>query len=309
MKLNLKARILLALSAVILAVACSTDDDHFQSTNISTRQTTETDSVANDSVTTDSVETDTVKGQEILPPDEIGANPYVKFYSVDEEDTVKVTSGESQTAQAPLDIQLIGNVGNPDNYNYICEWRIWSTKDNGSEENPLVTRFEENTTYTLTKSGGYGIKLYITFSLDGDTIEYESEPINIVISESKLVCPDGFSPNNDSINDTYRITAQSIIKLDAKFFNRWGDRVHTATLDNAQHVEGEPNKLVLWDGKYNGKIVDNGVYYMNLEALGSDGRKYKIKKAISVTKGFREGTESSSGGSSSDGGGGGGVSM
>ena len=172
-----------------------------------------------------------------------------------------------------------------------------------------MTRFEENTTYTLTQSGGYNAKLYVTFTQGTDTIEYESEVIGIVISESQLTCPDAFTPNNDSINDTYRITAQSIIKLDAKFFNRWGDRVHTATLDNAQHVEGEPNKLVLWDGKYNGKIVDNGVYYMNLEALGSDGRKYKIKKAISVTKGFREGTESSSGGSSSDGGGGGGVSM
>ena len=303
MKLNLKARILLALSAVILTVACGTDDDHFQSTNISTRQTTETDSVANDSVTTDSVETDTVKGQEILPPDEIGANPYVKFYSVDEEDTVKVTSGESQTAQAPLDIQLIGNVGNPDNYNYICEWRIWSTKDNGSEENPLVTRFEENTTYTLTKSGGYGIKLYITFSLDGDTIEYESEPINIVISESKLVCPDGFSPNNDSINDTYRITAQSIVKLDAKFFNRWGEKLHTATLATAKHVEGEPNKLVLWDGKHNGNVVSDGVYILRLDAEGSDGIKYKIKKSISVMTKFHEGTETDSGGGSSGGGG------
>ena len=101
---------------------------------------------------------------------------------------------------------------------------------------------------------------------------------------------------------------EAIVKLDAKFFDRWGVKLHTATLENAQHVEGEPNKLVLWDGKYKGKVVENGVYYLNLEALGSDGRKYKIKKAINVLKGFREGSEES-GSSGGSGGGGGGVSI
>ena len=290
-KLKLKTKIILAVSALLLVIACGHDDDYSQGVSNSTRQTTDADSV-----TTDSVASDSVKYPEILPPDEMGANPYIKFYSVDEEDTVRLTAGESQTTQAPLTFELIGNVGNPDGYNYVCEWRVWSTKDNGSENNPLVTRFEQNTTYTLTKSGGYGIKLYVTFSLDGDTIEYESETVNLVISESKLVCPDGFSPNNDSINDTYRITAQSIVKLDAKFFNRWGEKIHTATLETAKHVEGEPNKLVLWDGKHNGKVVSDGVYILNLYGLGSDGLEYKIRKSISIMTIFHEGTETNSSG-------------
>ena len=216
---------------------------------------------------------------------------------MDEEDTVTVTPGESQTAQAPLNISLTANVSNPKNYKYICEWRIWEADKDESQT--LVTRFEENTTYLLTRSGGYNIKLYVTFSQDADTIEYESEPISVVISESKLTCPDGFTPNNDSINDTYRITAQSIIKLDAKFFSRWGEIIHTATLETAKHVEGEPNKLILWDGKKNGKVVDNGIYLLHLDALGSDGRKYKIKKSITVMTDYREGTENTTGGGAS----------
>ena len=273
----------MAFIGVILAVSCSTEDDGTGGNFAGTRQTNSTSG--------------SKKFAEGLEEGETGAVPTVTFYSVDEEDTVTVTPGESQTAQAPLVIELAANVNNPEGYNYICEWRIWSTNENGSETNPLVTRFEENTTYTMMKSGGYGIKLYVTFTQDGDTIEYESEDISVVISESKLTCPDGFSPNNDSINDNFRITAQSIVKLDAKFFNRWGTLLHTATLETAQHVEGEPNKLILWDGRYKGTLVKDGIYLLHLNALGSDGLKYKIDKAISVLTGFREGSETTGGGS------------
>ena len=282
----------------MLVLACSNDDDILKE-NLSTRHETEEGTNLQDSEESDGEdqdEDDTPSGSdEILPPDETGANPVAIFYSIDEGDTVKVTPGESATTQAPLEIKLKGNVGNPDGYKYICEWRIWRTNDNGSEDSPLVTRFEENTTFTVTKSGGYGIKLYITFTLDNDTIEYESEQISVVISESKLTCPDAFTPNNDSINDTYRITAQSIVKLDAKFISRWGENIHTATLNNVQRVEDEPNKLVLWDGKRNGKVVEDGVYYLNLYGLGSDGIEYKIRNSITIVTKYREGSEKTGG--------------
>lgn len=224
---------------------------------------------------------------------ETTAEPFVSFYSVDEEDSVKVTPGESSTAQAPLSITLTANISNPQNYNYVCEWRIWNA--NEGESSPLLTRFEEETSYTLTKSGGYGIKLYVTFTQGTDTIEYESETITIVISESKLTCPDGFSPNGDGINDEFRITAQSIVKLEATFFNRWGKALHSVNLATAEHAEGEPDKLILWDGKVNGEYVADGIYLLHLDALGSDGIKYKIKKTISVLKGFHENGETSGG--------------
>ncbi len=222
------------------------------------------------------------------------AAPVVTFYSIDEAADVEVTPGESQTAQAPLDITMTANINNPDGYDYVCEWRLWSMKE--TEQTPIVTRFEENTSYTLTQSGGYGVKLYVTFTHAGDTVEYESEPINVVVSESKLTCPDGFSPNDDGINDYYRITAQSIVKLKATFFNRWGQVVHSVTLEDAEHADGEPNKLILWDGRKNGKYVKDGVYFLNLYGLGSDGIEYKFKKAVNVLKGFNENSETNGGG-------------
>lgn len=222
------------------------------------------------------------------------AAPVISFYSVDESANVEVAPGESQTTQAPLDITLTANVSNPNNYNYVCEWRLWSAKE--TEKTPMMTRFEEQTSYTLTQSGGYNVKLYVTFTQGTDTIEYESEVMKVVISESKLTCPDGFSPNNDGINDLFRITAQSIVKMEATFFNRWGQKLHSVTLENVEHAEGEANKLILWDGMVHGKVVKDGVYYLNLYAVGSDGIEYKIKKAVNVLKGFSERGETTGGG-------------
>lgn len=214
------------------------------------------------------------------------ASPTISFYSVDEESDIEMTAGESQSAQAPLEIKLAANVDCPSEYRYTCEWRIWRAEE--SEEKAILTRFEENTTYTLTKSGGYNAKLYVTFTQDTDTIEYESEIFTIGISESKLTCPDGFSPNGDNINDEFRITAQSIVKFNAVFFNRWGQKLHSVTINDVQHAEGEPEKWILWDGKVNGKVVKDGAYLVNIIAEGSDGIQYKIKKAINVLKGIRE---------------------
>lgn len=223
--------------------------------------------------------------------EEATANPTVTFYSVEDRDDVSLTPGEDRTTQAPLEVIMEANIVNPKNYKCISEWRVWDS--DGSEDEPLITRFEETTSLTLTKAGGYNFKLYATFIEGTDTIEYASDPIRIVISESKLTAPDGFSPNGDNINDEFRITAQSIVKLNAVFFNRWGQRVHSVTLENLEYAEDDPTKVALWDGKVNGKYVKDGVYFLNLQATGSDGIKYNIKKAVNVLKGFRENSETS----------------
>ena len=207
------------------------------------------------------------------------AEPVITFYSSTEETTVEMSPAESQTTQAPAEITCTANVDDGGGqYSYICEWRIYNSDE--GETSPILTRFDENITYTLTQSGGYGVKLYITFvDAQNDTIEYESEAFSIVISESKLTCPDGFSPNGDGINDVYNIDFQSIVKVDGVIFNRWGKVLHKWTVENL--AQG-------WDGMVGGKPVKDGVYFINLDAYGSDGLHYKIKKAINVLKGFRE---------------------
>ena len=206
------------------------------------------------------------------------ANPTVVFYSTEDNADVEMSPGDEQSAPAPLEIKMYANLEEDEDWTATCEWKLYSAS--GSESEPILDRYEENTTYTLEQSGGYYIKLYVTFTnSDDEEVEYESEVFQLSISTSKLSCPDGFSPNNDGINDVFKVTYQSIVSMQGAIFNRWGQKVYSFNLSNVDNG---------WDGMYNGKYVKDGVYFLNLQATGSDGVKYNIKKAINVMKGLRD---------------------
>ena len=160
-------------------------------------------------------------------------------------------------------------------YTTSFEWTI--TRD--QEESPFIDRFNDNLEYTIDEKGSYTINLTALLTRQ-DGVEYLYEyASNVTIKESELDCPNAFSPNGDNINDTFRMTKlQSIVQLEGEIYNRWGQVLHTFTLDNIK--DG-------WDGYYNGKVVKDGAYILRIYAKGSEGREYKIRKVINVLKGYR----------------------
>ena len=222
------------------------------------------------------------------------ASPKIKYVDTTSEsgDSITVSPGDSQTAQAPLELFCEANADVPEGWTAIYEWRFFDTQK--GEDSPFLTRFEENTSYTLTASGSYSIKLFATFTKNDGTIEEVTpDPMTIVISESELKCPNAFSPNDDGKNDVLRISCKSIVKLSASIFNRWGKKMASKELSNLTdgYMENGTFYINIWDGRYGGKYVNDGVYFLNLYAKGSDGVEYKEKKAINVIKGFNEDTE------------------
>ncbi len=188
--------------------------------------------------------------------------PTVSFYSQKEQSNVELNAGDESITQAPVDITCIANIDdNGGQYRYVCEWRIYRSDE--GEDSPVLTRFDEEVTYTLTQAGGYGIKLYTTFVDDSknDTVEIVSDEIKVVV------------------NDVYTVEYESLVKVSGVIVNRWGKKMHTFTLENL--ADG-------WDGKQGGEPVKDGVYFLNLDAVGSDGLHYRIKKAINVLKGTKE---------------------
>lgn len=69
-----------------------------------------------------------------------------------------------------------------------------------------------------------------------------------------FIKPDNaFTPNDDGINDIWRISGTSTFQqLSVKVFNRWGQEVHSnEPYDNSQ----------AWDGKQNNVKVPEGTYF------------------------------------------------
>lgn len=184
-----------------------------------------------------------------------------------------IYEGESYSGGAPLDINFISNV-KTDKSNLVYEW-IYSNDINGNSI--ILQRRDENTDFPIENSGTYYVSLIITDTNNG--IDYYSAPFTISITESLFELPNAFSPNGDGINDIYYIKKlQSIIKFNAYIFNRWGQEMFRWDINNID--EG-------WDGKYHGKTVRDGVYFISAEAEGADGAKYTKKMAINVLTGTK----------------------
>ena len=108
----------------------------------------------------------------------------------------------------------------------------------------------------------------------------DPKTISFSISESKLEFPNGISPNDDERNDVLKPKEgfKNIVSFHAVVFNRWGKKLYSW-----DDIHGG------WDGKVNGKVVKDGVYFLHVTAKGSDGIDYNIKKAINVISGYNNG--------------------
>ncbi|WP_302023226.1 gliding motility-associated C-terminal domain-containing protein [uncultured Prevotella sp.] len=215
----------------------------------------------------------------------IKADTYDEIPTISPTATYVTDEGEEENSNMSGNAPLVGRFqANPQNvgeYSANYEWRF--TID--GESTPYLTRYEENTEYTFTKAGTHNIVVYATFINGNDTIAYTQEywdeigPMRVTISGSKLEMPNAFSPNGDGINDIYKAKDgyQSIIEFHAYIFNRWGQKLY----EWDDPAGG-------WDGKYNGKDVKQGVYFVLVKAKGADGRTFNIRRDVNLLRGYTE---------------------
>lgn len=204
------------------------------------------------------------------------------YPSVNPAAVYETADGEIEDASSPQSAPVVGhftsNVSDLGEYTVRYEWKIYAP---GMEASPLVHRFDADIDYTFTQSGTFYVQLYATFVAGRDTIQYpeegEANPFVVSISESKLELPNAFSPNGDGYNDIYKVKEGylSIVSFKATIFNRWGQKIYSWT-----DIDGG------WDGKFHGSVVKDGTYFVVVEAVGADGRKYKIRRDVNVLTGF-----------------------
>lgn len=183
-----------------------------------------------------------------------------------------IAAGETYAGSAPLTVTFSANPpsGHDPATNY--EWHFFN------QNNPCeayLIRYDEDTEYIFTEAGTTRVVLYEI--LNGDTTRYNA--INVSISESSLQMPNAFSPNGDGINDVYRAKPgyKSIVSFKAVIFNRWGQKLY----EWDDPAGG-------WDGKYKGRDVAQGTYFVNVTAKGADGREFRIRRDVNLLRGYTQ---------------------
>jgi gliding motility-associated-like protein len=167
-------------------------------------------------------------------------------------DTVNVFVWKKPTADAGPDqkifegdpAQLAGVAGGTDvSYAWTPVYNI----TDATILNPVVTP-ESDTTYTLTVS-----------SMDGCGSAADKVFIRVF---KKIIIPNAFSPNNDGINDTWRIQKlDTYPEADVSVFNRYGQLVFKS--------RGYSNE---WAGTYDGKPLPVGTYYYVIDLKTGFGK-------------------------------------
>ena len=222
--------------------------------------------------------------------------PTATYYMTNEsgEEETGVIGADTNPLNAPVRIVFNANLSMP--CNVLYKWTIACmikeaesttvTTDSIIRVGQSYGEYEE-LVMDFNQSGSYTVQLYAQFYDDDNELIYEfpeegedPKTISFSISESKLEFPNGISPNDDERNDVLRPKDgfKNIVSFHAVVFNRWGKKLYSW-----DDIHGG------WDGKVNGKVVKDGVYFLHVTAKGSDGIDYNIKKAINVISGYNNG--------------------
>jgi gliding motility-associated-like protein len=90
-----------------------------------------------------------------------------------------------------------------------------------------------------------------------------------------LHIPSAFSPNGDGINDNFTIIASPGVTFEGSIYNGWGEKIfHSNPLSNSS----------FWDGTYNNKIVQNGVYVYQITVRELDGTAHYKSGTVQVVR-------------------------
>ena len=197
-------------------------------------------------------------------------------YYTDEDGNETESRNISEKVDAPLDVTFRSNPSEMDDYSPSYEWHFRKMSE-GSQFTELFVRYEEDTQYTFNEAGTYNVVQKTYLGQDDNLLD--SVIIVVVIPASKLEFPNAFSPNGDGHNETYRAKDgyKGIVSFHATIINRWGQKLY----EWDDPAGG-------WDGTFKGKPVRDGVYFVIVNAKGSDGINYKIRKDVNLLRGLRE---------------------
>lgn len=201
----------------------------------------------------------------LLSPTSIDVKSLAIQTNISSEESSNVISSDSDGlgGSAPADISFEGFVTDAVMH---TEWQMATDED---FENILYRFNEQDVSFTFNEEGQYFMR-FIGSNADG-SCESIGDVFSIIIGSSDLRIPNAFSPNNDGVNDVWKVGYRSLLDFKCWIFDSKGNRMF--------YFE-DPSSG--WDGKFHGKTVNPGVYYYVIQATGADGKKYKKSGDINI---------------------------
>lgn len=112
---------------------------------------------------------------------------------------------------------------------------------------------------------------YIAKTSNGSCSAMDTVIVNVKIIDT-LFIPSAFSPNNDGINDLFRVVG-TVNDFSMKIFNRWGQ---TVFLTNSIHNG--------WDGKFKNTSHPNGVFVYSIRYRTQAGKFKQLNGTLTLIR-------------------------
>lgn len=142
-------------------------------------------------------------------------------------------------------------------------WTPSGLLNNATISNPVATPVEP-TTFIVTINDSLGCPV-----TDSVTIFVKE----VICHEPAIFIPNAFTPNDDNSNDIFRVRGDQIKELLVRVYDRWGEKVFETTTPGSG-----------WDGTYNGKKVNPGVFVYYVESVCFNNEKFFKKGNVTVIR-------------------------
>lgn len=150
----------------------------------------------------------------------------------------------------------------------IVQW-LWAPSSNLSCitcPNPVAT-VRNDITYIATGTNIFGCSAQ------------DSLMIKVFCQNSQVFIPNGFTPDNDGLNDVLMVRGTGIAMVKSfRIFNRWGELV----FERSNFAPNDP--AYGWDGRVKGKEGEPAVYVYTAEVICDNGTPFTYKGNVSLLK-------------------------
>lgn len=120
----------------------------------------------------------------------------------------------------------------------------------------------------------YQTTTYVLTVYDQTNGCYVSDSVDIIVNNDLInYVPNAFTPNGDGINDVIYVSGQAVKTIDFSIYDRWGELLfHSEDLSQG------------WDGRYNGQLLNPGVFIYTLRITFLDDKLYFRKGDITLIR-------------------------